>query len=69
MVFNIIILDLAEIEIDESIKFYESKSKGLGKHFLIYLKGYFKILKTNPKLFGIKKAPGFRELILSKFLL
>lgn len=67
MAFNLIILPLAENEIDESIKFYESRSKGLGKHFLIYLKGYLKILKINPQLFEIKKEPGFRELTLSKF--
>ena len=40
MVFNIKVLPLAEKEIDESIQFYESKSKGLGKQFLNYLKSF-----------------------------
>ncbi|MNL24422.1 hypothetical protein D3C87_1458550 [compost metagenome] len=55
MVFKIIILPLAEKEIDESIEFYESRSKGLGRQFLLYLKSYLKVLKTNPELFEIKK--------------
>ncbi|MEP7094326.1 MAG: type II toxin-antitoxin system RelE/ParE family toxin [Flavobacterium sp.] len=67
MVFNIKILPLAEKEIDESIEFYESKSKGLGKQFLTYLKSYLKVLKTNPELFEIKKEPSYRELTLVKF--
>jgi len=67
MVFKIKISPLAEKEIDESIEFYESRSKGLGKQFLIYLKFYLKVLKTNPELFEIKKEPGYRELTLVKF--
>ena len=50
MVFKIKILPLAEKEIDESIEFYESRSKDLGKQFLTYLRSYFKVLKTNPEL-------------------
>lgn len=67
MVFKIKILPLAENEIDQSIEFYESRSKGLGKQFLSYLKSYLKVLKTNPELFEIKKEPGYRELTLVKF--
>ena len=67
MAFKIKILPLAEKEIDESIEFYEGRSKGLGKQFLTYLKFHLKILKINPKLFEIKKEPGYRELTLIKF--
>ncbi|WP_417942132.1 type II toxin-antitoxin system RelE/ParE family toxin [Flavobacterium sp. RS13.1] len=67
MAFSITILPLAEKEIDESIEFYESRSKGLGKKFLTYLKSYFKVLKTNPALYEIKRNLGYRELILVKF--
>ena len=67
MVFKIIILPLAEKEIDESIEFYESRSKGLGKQFLVYLKSYLKVLIKNPELFEIKKQPYYRELTLVKF--
>jgi len=67
MVFKIVISRLAESEIDETIEFYESKRKGFGKLFLDYFKGYLKILKTNPELFSIKKAPFYRELPLKKF--
>ena len=67
MVFKIRILPLAEKEIDESIEFYESRSKGLGKQFLTYLRSYLKVLKTNPELFEIKKQPVYREMTLVKF--
>jgi hypothetical protein len=67
MAFKLTILRLAEIEINESIDFYEGRRVGLGKHFLIYLKGYFEILKTRPELFAIKKPPYYRELPLKKF--
>lgn len=67
MVFKIKILPLAEKEIDESIEFYEGRSKGLGKQFLTYLNSYLKVLKTNPELFEIKKEPSYREMTLVKF--
>lgn len=67
MVFKIKILPLAENEIDKTIEFYESRSKGLGKQFLSYLKTYLQVLKTHPELFQIKKEPGYRELTLVKF--
>lgn len=67
MVFRIKVLPLAEFEINDSISFYENQKLGLGKQFLSYLKGYFKILITNPKLFAIKNEPYFRELPLVKF--
>lgn len=67
MVFKIKILPLAENEIDESIEFYENRSKGLGKQFLTYLKSHLQVLKTHPELFEIKKEPGYRELTLVKF--
>lgn len=41
MVFKLTILKLAEIEIKESIEFYESRRAGLGKKYLIYSKRLF----------------------------
>ena len=61
MAFRIRISNLAYNEIDEAIAFYESKSAGLGKNFLVYLKGYINVLKVTPELFAIKKEPFFRE--------
>lgn len=66
MAFKIIFSRLAENEIEEAIDFYESRRKGLGKYFFVYLKGYLKIIETNPELFSIKKEPYFRELPLKK---
>lgn len=59
MIYNIKVLPLAEKEIAGAIEFYESRSKGLGKRFLTYLKSYLKVLKTNPELFEIKKQPHY----------
>jgi hypothetical protein len=67
MTFNIVVTRLASFEIEESITFYESRKKGLGKEFFIYLKGYLSILKTNPELFILKRKGIFRELPLKKF--
>jgi len=67
MVFKIVVSSLVESEIEETIEFYENRRKGLGKQFLLYFKGYLKILKTNPELFPIKKSPFYRELPLKKF--
>lgn len=67
MGFKIKILPLAENEIDESVEFYESRRKGLGKQFLTYLKSHLQVLKLHPELFTIKKEPGYRELTLVKF--
>jgi hypothetical protein len=67
MVFKIRVSKLAEIEINEAVAFYESRRKGLGKRFLIYIKGCFEIVKVDPELFAIKKQPCFRELTLKKF--
>lgn len=67
MVFKIVVSGLAASEIEETIEFYESRRKGLGKQFLEYFKGYLTILKTNPDLFSIKKPPFYRELPLKKF--
>ena len=37
MVYKVKFLKLAEIEINESFDFYESRTKGLGLQFLTYL--------------------------------
>lgn len=67
MVFKLKISALAEKEINESIEFYENRSRDLGKQFFTYLKFYLKVLKANPELFKIKREPGYRELTLIKF--
>lgn len=67
MIYKIVISKLASLEIEKSIEFYESRKKGLGKEFLSYLKGYFSILKTNPKLFQITRKSIYRELPMKKF--
>lgn len=67
MVFKIVISELASLEITEAIEFYESRQKGLGKLFLTTLQTSFKVLKSNPELFAIKRKMIYREMPLSKF--
>lgn len=67
MVFKITISKLASLEITESIDFYESRKKGLGKQFLNSLKVGLTILKSNPELFSIKRKSIYREMTLNKF--
>jgi hypothetical protein len=69
MVFKIVISRLAESEIEETIEFYESRRKGLGKQFLDYFKGYLKILKINPKLISIKSINSIENYCSKNFLL
>jgi len=55
MVFKIIISELASLEITESIEYYESRQKGLGKQFLNSLIMALAILKSNPELFQLRE--------------
>ena len=66
MVYKVKFLKLAEIEINESFDFYESRTKGLGLQFLKYLKSYVTILVTNPELFEIKKTTLFQRITTKK---
>lgn len=67
MAFKIVITNLASLEIEDAFEYYETKSKGLGNKFIVYLKGYINVLKVTPELFAIKRSPFFRELPLKKF--
>ncbi|NBL63934.1 type II toxin-antitoxin system RelE/ParE family toxin [Flavobacterium sp. NST-5] len=67
MVFKIIISKLASLEITETIDFYESRQKGLGKQFLNSLKLGLTIIKSNPELFSIKRKSTYREMKFKKF--
>jgi hypothetical protein len=69
MVFKIVVSRLAESEIDKAVEFYENRETGLGKHFLVYFKGYLKMLKTNPELFPIKKVLSTENYLSKNFLL
>lgn len=54
-------------EIDEAVKYYESKQLGLGEEFFNYLEGYFNTLANQNVSFEIKRKPVFKELPLKKF--
>ena len=57
----------AEIEIAETIDYYETARTGLGQEFYNYLDGYFKVLLEGNVFFEIKRKPAFRELPLRRF--
>lgn len=57
----------AEIEIANTIEYYENNLIGLGSEFYNYLKGYFKVLTEGNVLFEIKRKPAFREFPLKRF--
>ena len=53
MEFKLKIEPLAKFDIQNEIKFYNSKQSGLGKKFHAELKVYFKTVKQNP-FYGIR---------------
>ncbi|MEO5789111.1 type II toxin-antitoxin system RelE/ParE family toxin [Gelidibacter sp.] len=67
MDYSLVILPLAQKEIDTALGWYESKQKGVGVEFLAYLESYFLALKEGGAIFQIKRGPCFRELPLKKF--
>lgn len=67
MDYKLVILPLAQKEIDTALFWYESKQKGLGIEFLAYLESYFLGLKEGISIFQIKRKPYFRELPLKRF--
>lgn len=67
MDYKIVILPLAQNEIENALVWYESKQKGLGNDFLTYLESYFLAIKQGLSVFQIKRKPYFRELPLKRF--
>ena len=67
MAYRLVILPIAQFQIDNALFWYESIQRGLGIEFLMYLESYFLIIKKGNVDFQIKKEPFFRELPLRKF--
>lgn len=67
MDYKLVILLLAEKEIDDALLWHESKQKGLGIEFLTYLEGCFLILKEGSVIFKPGKRTYLRELPLKRF--
>lgn len=67
MDYKLVILPIAEREIDDALFWYESRQKGLGIEFLTYLESYFLTLLDGNAIFQIKKKSFFRELPLKRF--
>lgn len=67
MDYKLVILPIAQREMDQALLWYESRQKGLGIEFLGYLEGYFLTLMEKPVIYQIRKKPCFRELPLKRF--
>ena len=65
MVFKVIILKRANLEIEEAVFYYENTQKGLGKKFLLDYENHLKTLYKMP--FFVEKYNIVRTLPLKKF--
>jgi hypothetical protein len=65
MVFKVLIVKRADLEIEEAFLYYENIRKGLGKKFLLDYKDHLKTLKKFP--FFEEKYNKIRTLPLKKF--
>ena len=66
MDYNLIILPRAEIQVIDSVYYYEMKQVGLGERFLESVKQTLLKIKSHPTLYQQKRKP-FREAVLNKF--
>ncbi len=57
---------MASIEVLEAYDWYESQKEGLGKDFLVEVEKFFKILRSNPKIFSYYEKP-VREGKINRF--
>jgi hypothetical protein len=66
MAFRFFVTERAQLNIDDSIDWYEYKSENLGKRFYTDFEATLSYIIRNPYLFPIKQYP-FRETPLSSF--
>jgi plasmid stabilization system protein ParE len=66
MNFEIVLLERAVIEINETYSWYENQSKGLGERFLSVIEKYKNNLLANPELFK-RTYKNFREGFINTF--
>lgn len=66
MIYELEIVEEADLEIIDAYLYYESKQFGLGENFLDELDQYFEKICENPKHFEIKRK-NYREAYIRKF--
>lgn len=66
MIYDLIIVEEADLEIIESYLYYENKQSGLGEKFLAQLDKYLERISQNPKHFAVKKK-NYHEAYIKKF--
>lgn len=66
MIYKLILKSRAENDLAESIEWYESQQKGLGKRFIEQIDLYFDKIQKNPMNFPMKRKP-FREAYIRSF--
>ena len=66
MIYKLILKPRAENDLADSIEWYESRKRGLGKKFVNHLESYFEKISENPLNYQIQNPP-FREAYIQKF--
>ncbi len=66
MIYKIVLLPIANIELDEAVGFYESHQKGLGNVFLKEIISVYAYLIKNPFAFR-KNKKGYYEAVVKRF--
>lgn len=66
MSYNVIVSEIAKLDMANAAEYYEVKSKGLGKVFLLSAKHTFKMLARNPFIY-VKIYKEVRRALTAKF--
>ncbi|MBK5213124.1 MAG: type II toxin-antitoxin system RelE/ParE family toxin [Flavobacteriaceae bacterium] len=67
MIYKIVVLNIAEKQLDEALGFYESRKKGLGNSFLYEINSVYNHLLKTPFIYR-ENDHGYREAVVKKFL-
>ncbi|RLD67426.1 MAG: type II toxin-antitoxin system RelE/ParE family toxin [Bacteroidetes bacterium] len=66
MSYNVIVSELARLDIEDAIEWYSAKQKGLGQKFLYTVKDCLKLLVINPLAYS-KVYKEIRRVLTKKF--
>ena len=66
MSYNVIVSEIARVDIEDAVEWYSAKQKGLGQKFLYSVKDCLKLLVVNPLAFS-KIYTEIRRVLTKKF--
>jgi plasmid stabilization system protein ParE len=67
MAYSLELVELAELDIDNAIEWYESKLSGLGDQLLVELRSTLRAIQDNPEAFQVRRKGIYRECPLTRF--